>query len=142
VTRPTTLYRLFNAENELLYVGISASAISRFQQHQVEKDWWTSITATVLEHFDTRTQALAAEQMAIQTEGPKFNVHHNRNRSGGSCSARGRSITVPVDDDIHAAFVAEAARRSQLLRRHVSLAELVRNELAKSAERFRRKGNR
>jgi hypothetical protein len=47
-----------------------------------------------------------------------------------------------VDDDDLAAFAAEAESRSKTEHRMVSLSELVRTELAKSAEHFRRKGKR
>jgi hypothetical protein len=43
-----------------------------------------------------------------------------------------------IDDDDLAAFEAEAIRRSAVERRTVSISELIRNELAKSAARFRR----
>jgi hypothetical protein len=47
-----------------------------------------------------------------------------------------------VDDDDLSAIDAEAERLSKMQRRLVTRSELVRNELAKSAERFRRKGKR
>jgi hypothetical protein len=47
-----------------------------------------------------------------------------------------------VDDDDLGVIDAEAARLSKMQRRQVTRSELVRNELAKSAERFRRKGTR
>jgi hypothetical protein len=43
-----------------------------------------------------------------------------------------------VEDDDIAAFEAEAIRRAAIERRPVSVSELIRNELAKSAARFRR----
>jgi hypothetical protein len=47
-----------------------------------------------------------------------------------------------VPDEDHEAFIAEAQRRSKAQRRHVSISEVVRAELSKSAQRFRRKGKR
>ena len=46
------------------------------------------------------------------------------------------------DDEIHESFEAEMHRREATQRKRVPLAEVVRSELAKSAERFRRKGKR
>jgi hypothetical protein len=48
-----------------------------------------------------------------------------------------RYIAVNVEDEIHEAFEEEARRRSKPGAK-VSLAAVVRNELAKSAARFRR----
>jgi hypothetical protein len=43
-----------------------------------------------------------------------------------------------IDPEDHKAFVEEAKRRSQQQRRKVTLAEVLRSEIAKSAARFRR----
>jgi hypothetical protein len=51
-------------------------------------------------------------------------------------------IAVKVEDEDHDAFVEEAARRRNTQRRNVPLSEVVRAELSKRAERFRRKGKR
>jgi hypothetical protein len=51
-------------------------------------------------------------------------------------------IAVKVEDEDHNAFIEEAARRRNTERRNVPLSEVVRAELSKSAERFRRKGMR
>jgi hypothetical protein len=51
-------------------------------------------------------------------------------------------IAVKVEDEDHNAFVEEAARRRNKERRNVPLAEVVRSELARSADKFRRKGER
>jgi hypothetical protein len=47
-------------------------------------------------------------------------------------------IQVWVDDEDHVALVEESQHRSKIQRRRVPLSEVVRNELAKSAARFRR----
>jgi hypothetical protein len=47
-------------------------------------------------------------------------------------------IQVWVDEEDHGALVEEAEQRSKIQRRRVPLSEIVRNELAKSAARFRR----
>jgi hypothetical protein len=50
----------------------------------------------------------------------------------------GKWIAVEVEDEDHNALVEEAARRRNMQRRNVPLSEVVRNELAKSAARFRK----
>ena len=69
----TTLYRGFDAEGNLLYVGVASYWQRRLMEH--ERAEWLKHTATVtLEHFETRQEALAAEYEAIKTEKPHFNA--------------------------------------------------------------------
>lgn len=72
--RGATLYRFYDADGRLLYVGISLSVFQRWQQHSSDKPWWEHIYRGELEHFDTRTEAAEAELCAIRTEDPLFNV--------------------------------------------------------------------
>jgi Arm DNA-binding domain len=74
------LYRHFDPNGELLYVGISLHALNRQDQHFKEAGWRRSIYQIVIEPFETREQALAAEEFAIRNEFPKFNGIHNRRR--------------------------------------------------------------
>lgn len=75
--KPTTLYRLFSADNQLLYVGVAGNPGRRFEQHAGEKPWWGEVAITELEHFATREEALAAERVAIRDEAPLYNVVHS-----------------------------------------------------------------
>jgi hypothetical protein len=70
----THLYRHFNAEGELLYVGISLSAINRLGQHKDNSHWFDSICRVDIQNFDTREEAVNAETLAIRDEKPKHNV--------------------------------------------------------------------
>lgn len=79
VTREiTTLYRFFNPQGVLLYVGISKKPFERWKQHRGDKPWWLEIATVTLEHFDTRREAMSAEEAAIKGEGPLFNIVHNK----------------------------------------------------------------
>lgn len=73
----TDLYRFFDANDRLLYVGISFSAVARASQHRSEKDWWPDVARMEVEHLQTRSAALAAESAAIRTEKPLHNVALN-----------------------------------------------------------------
>ena len=75
--RPTTLYRLYDWVDDLLYVGISESAMTRFSQHLIGKEWWTDVALIRLQHFETRAEAVAAETEAIRSECPRHNIRHN-----------------------------------------------------------------
>ena len=70
----TTLYRLFNAEGDLLYVGITSEGLTRLNQHQREKHWFYEVAEAKLEHFTSRDVALRAEARAISREHPRYNL--------------------------------------------------------------------
>lgn len=73
-SRSTSLYRHFDKDGALLYVGISLSAIRRMGQHRMESRWFDRVATIKVEHFATREEARTAERAAIKSENPKFNV--------------------------------------------------------------------
>lgn len=81
---PTDLYRHFDADGALLYVGISLSALGRLQAHKSGSHWSSKIASVTIESFATREEALRAEKEAIRTERPRFNIAHARERSTSS----------------------------------------------------------
>lgn len=68
------LYRFFDAEGELLYVGITMNPAARWPKHRGGKPWWAEVTDITLETFQARAEALAAERQAIKTEHPRYNI--------------------------------------------------------------------
>jgi hypothetical protein len=75
---PTALYRHFDADDKLLYVGISLSPTYRLSQHGDCSPWFGRIARITIEWFDSRDAAMAAERQAIKAEKPECNVVHNR----------------------------------------------------------------
>lgn len=73
---PTTLYRHFDKDGMLLYVGISMSFLHRQVAHRRVKPWFDQIVNITLEHFPSRREALDAETLAIRKESPKYNRSH------------------------------------------------------------------
>jgi predicted GIY-YIG superfamily endonuclease len=71
-----TLYRFYDSANELLYIGISINAYERAKQHQASQSWWPEVAFIKLENFETRTDVLEAEKLAIGAEKPKYNIRH------------------------------------------------------------------
>ena len=67
------LYRHWDAEDRLLYVGISLSAVARFQQHKQSAGWFADVAKITIENFPTRELALAAEGKCIRKEKPLYN---------------------------------------------------------------------
>lgn len=73
-TQKTTLYRYFDSDGQLLYVGITGDNTKRQSQHRRNSFWFGEIASATFEHFDDRISALEAEATAIQEEKPKFNI--------------------------------------------------------------------
>lgn len=71
--RLTTLYRLYDNADRLLYVGTSADAQTRWEQHAREKLWWSSVARATVEWHPDRTTAMTAERAAIKAEAPLHN---------------------------------------------------------------------
>ena len=74
----TQLYRHFDCNGTLLYVGISSSTIARLSQHQRTAHWFDQVANVSVQKFPTRKAALEAEKLAIQTEKPLYNKIHNQ----------------------------------------------------------------
>lgn len=104
---PQTLYRFFDADDRLLYVGISSSAGHRFAQHgrgQDRKPWWPDVATIKIEHYADRRSVEEAEARAIANEQPAYNVIGNMNPipldeggdlSGWSPKGSGTMSTLP-----------------------------------------------
>jgi len=73
------LYRMWDAKEELIYIGISRSAMVRLSQHQQTKEWAAEVHNITLEYFDSRELCKLAETKAIKSEKPKYNIVHNQN---------------------------------------------------------------
>lgn len=69
----TCLYRIFDKEGVLLYVGIAGRVRSRMKQHARSSEWWSEATARKTCWYRTRPIALAYEREAIRIEKPKYN---------------------------------------------------------------------
>jgi hypothetical protein len=72
--RRTALYRLFDRDDRLLYVGIAFNPRVRCYHHKKHKPWWSEVARREVEWHDDRRQAEAAERAAIAGEQPLYNV--------------------------------------------------------------------
>lgn len=68
----TALYRLYDADGELLYIGISRKPEKRFEQHAACKNWWHLVARKVISSCPTEEAALRAEEAAITAEQPLY----------------------------------------------------------------------
>lgn len=72
--RRTAIYRWFDANDRLLYVGITANPGQRVQHHEYNQPWFAAATRCVVEWYETRAEAEAAELVAIRREEPLRNT--------------------------------------------------------------------
>lgn len=73
----TDLYRLYDADGTLLYIGISKSTMARMAQHAGQKSWWHEVARIEIAHVQgTRSHAEYEERIAIIQESPKYNKAH------------------------------------------------------------------
>lgn len=71
--RPCCVYRYFDADNALIYVGVTVNFLSRDKSH-VQNAWRDRADIAVVEWFPTRALALQAEFEAIRDEKPQANA--------------------------------------------------------------------
>ena len=69
----TALYRHFDKDGQLLYIGISLSHVARLAQHRDGSPWYEDIAHVTIEWHETRVDAELAETKAIGREAPKYN---------------------------------------------------------------------
>lgn len=69
----TQLYRWFDKDDNLLYVGISYSAVGRAKEHSTTSHWYDLAVKMTLETYSTRQEAMKAEVIAIANENPMHN---------------------------------------------------------------------
>jgi predicted GIY-YIG superfamily endonuclease len=74
----TALYRFFDEEGGLLYVGITQRFGQRWSTHMRTKPWWSDVRSHTAQWYADRPTAAAAEVEAIKTEKPRHNVMHAR----------------------------------------------------------------
>ena len=71
---PHAVYRLFSAEDVLLYIGMSKNFGRRWMQEAAEKPWWPEVKRQTVEWYDSQDEAAAAETAAIGVEHPVHNL--------------------------------------------------------------------
>jgi predicted GIY-YIG superfamily endonuclease len=70
----TALYRIFAADDRLLYVGVSINPTGRLKQHRYTQAWWPEAQKCEVQWHLSGREAYEAETEAIKTEHPKYNL--------------------------------------------------------------------
>ncbi len=110
--RPQVLYRFWNCEDVLLYVGITADPGKRWKDHSKDKGWWSEVVRVTVEHFPDRASVEAAERLAIATEMPLHNVALASPARDPGAEDGIRAIRIRYDEAVAAAH----AERDEMIR--------------------------
>ncbi|MFI6228661.1 GIY-YIG nuclease family protein [Micromonospora echinospora] len=107
--RPTALYRFYDQDDAVIYVGVTADLETRWMSHKREKPWWPEVSRREVEWYPDRHKALQAEAETIEREKPRYNVagtpaFADRLRSAtGPCAPsrhRNKPLSIRPDRDL------------------------------------------
>lgn len=100
----TAVYKAYDADGALLYVGVAKDFLFRWKSHRREAEWWKLAQRFEVALYATRDEALAEEARCITEDGPAYNA----------CAlAKGHAAKHRQREDAEA---AEEARRDQFWR--------------------------
>lgn len=74
------VYKLYDADDVLLYVGYSQSVAHRLSQHEKNKEWWARVARISISRYETALDARGIEKHTIALLCPLFNKHFNYGR--------------------------------------------------------------
>lgn len=72
VTNRNVLYRIFDDDRALLYVGATTNPGGRLRNHARHQPWWDEASTIDLKRFDTFEELAEAEIDAITSEEPRY----------------------------------------------------------------------
>ena len=72
------LYRHYDKDGNLLYVGVSWTILQRLRQHEKGSFWFGEVDSIKLEKYPSREASLEAERKAILAEQPRYNTAHTK----------------------------------------------------------------
>lgn len=81
ILNDNVVYRCYNSQKRLLYIGSSAEWWNRFEYHRRRTLWWREVEEIALTHYPTIDDAVLAEAKAIRKEKPKYNQIQPKKRA-------------------------------------------------------------
>lgn len=85
-----TVYRFYDAQGDVLYVGCTSHLPNRIDSHRSDKTWWTDVARIECEHFPDRARAFAREYGLILELKPRHAAGHASYEGDGIPCAFGR----------------------------------------------------
>jgi predicted GIY-YIG superfamily endonuclease len=80
--KSTFLYRFYDEDGVLLYVGITDNLIDRTWSHARASTWMEFAMRSTVVPFTSRAEAEEHEVLAIRSERPLFNLAYNDDQDG------------------------------------------------------------
>lgn len=68
------LYRFYDADGDLLYVGISWNPFTRWGAHRRRAPWWREATRVLVDVYTSERHALRVERGWIRNACPTWNL--------------------------------------------------------------------
>ncbi|MEV6165721.1 GIY-YIG nuclease family protein [Streptomyces sp. NPDC052052] len=99
---PTALYRLYDSNDALLYLGISWNPDARMEDHVKDKHWIHFVARRTVEWYPNRPAALAAEAAATAIEKPLHDSSWRKTRVGSRPQWRDLEGRKRVEDGLAA----------------------------------------
>ena len=112
-----TLYRAYDADGLLLYVGISNDFGKRKEQHSRWSPWFAVAARWSVEKYATRAEVEAAERVAIEEEDPAYNVSFRRTPMSDEVRERLRAHR-QEQSDLAVSMATDKAMQEDRLRPH------------------------
>lgn len=75
-----TIYRAFDGNGVLLYIGRSTRVEARLREHEKYAPWASQVARWEVTECADWWDALSAEREAIEAEAPLYNVMFNTNK--------------------------------------------------------------
>lgn len=107
---PAAVYRLYDGEDRLLYVGVTHNLEERFRTHKRTKLWWLDVARSEHTWMSSRAEAEKAEALAIETEKP-LRDRSRASREGQGIRPMDTAYDNPRRDPYEEQQVAMAASR-------------------------------
>lgn len=95
----TSVYRYYDKNKILIYVGITKQRTGRNRQHNADKEWWPFVASQEVEHHVSRLCARNRERELIKIFRPPFNRVHNKDHVVLRLAYLGLSVVVDTAPD-------------------------------------------
>jgi hypothetical protein len=82
------VYIAYDADDKVLYVGVTKRQITRIDEHRERSAWWPLVRRLEIEHYPTPADAAMRESELIRTLQPPFNVKGTASRAGVKTARR------------------------------------------------------
>jgi hypothetical protein len=89
------LYRHWDKDGQLLYVGMTNNPPRRLTSHRAKAEWWAQVSWTSYQKFSSRPALKAGETRAIKTENPRWNIQE-RVRDSSLRPGAEKYLPIPV----------------------------------------------